>query len=71
MKNVPGKKTDIKDAEWIARLLRSGLLSGSFIPPQDILEPAKNRWISLFHLLTLYTFCEEMSISFKNFYNIL
>ena len=38
MKNVPGKKTDIKDAEWIAQLLRAGLLSGSFIPPQDIRE---------------------------------
>jgi transposase len=38
MKNVPGKKTDIKDAEWIASLLRSGLLSGSFIPPQDVRE---------------------------------
>ena len=38
MKNVPGKKTDMKDAEWIASLLRSGLLAGSFIPPQDVRE---------------------------------
>jgi transposase len=38
MKNVPGKKTDIKDAEWIASLLRAGLLRGSFIPPHDIRE---------------------------------
>jgi transposase len=38
MKNVPGKKTDMKDAEWIASLLRSGLLSGSFIPPQEVRE---------------------------------
>jgi len=38
MKNVPGKKTDIKDAEWIADLLRCGLLKGSFIPPQNIRE---------------------------------
>lgn len=38
MRNVPGKKTDIKDAEWIATLLRAGLLRGSFIPPQDIRE---------------------------------
>jgi len=36
MKNVPGKKTDIKDAEWIATLLRAGLLQGSFIPSQSI-----------------------------------
>lgn len=38
MRNVPGKKTDIKDAEWIATLLRASLLSGSFIPPLDIRE---------------------------------
>jgi transposase len=38
MRNVPGKKTDIKDAEWIALLLRAGLLDGSFIPPQDVRE---------------------------------
>jgi len=36
MKNVPGKKTDMKDAEWIATLLRAGLLQGSFIPSQPI-----------------------------------
>lgn len=33
IKNVPGRKTDVKDAEWIASLLRHGLLRGSFIPP--------------------------------------
>lgn len=33
IKNVPGRKTDVKDAEWIADLLRHGLLTGSFIPP--------------------------------------
>lgn len=33
IKNVPGRKTDVKDAEWIADLLRHGLLQGSFIPP--------------------------------------
>jgi transposase len=38
MKNVPGKKTDVKDAEWIATLLRAGLLRGSFIPPQKVRE---------------------------------
>jgi transposase len=32
MKTVPGRKTDVKDAEWIADLLRHGLLRGSFIP---------------------------------------
>jgi transposase len=34
IKAVPGRKTDIKDAEWIAQLLRHGLLRGSFIPPK-------------------------------------
>lgn len=32
IKNVPGKKTDVKDAEWIADLLRHGLIQASFIP---------------------------------------
>jgi len=38
MRNVRGKKTDIKDAEWIAKLLRAGLLAGSFIPPHEVRE---------------------------------
>lgn len=33
MKNVPGRKTDVLDAQWIAELLRHGLVRGSFIPP--------------------------------------
>jgi transposase len=36
MKNVPGRKTDMRDAEWIATLLRAGLLKGSFVPEGDI-----------------------------------
>ena len=36
MKQVPGKKTDMRDAEWIATLLRAGLLKGSFVPERDI-----------------------------------
>lgn len=38
IKNVPGRKTDVKDSEWIASLLRSGLLSGSFIPEKEVRE---------------------------------
>ncbi len=34
IKYVPGRKTDVKDAEWLAELLRQGLLKASFIPPQ-------------------------------------
>jgi transposase len=36
MKAVPGRKTDVKDREWIADLLRPGLLRASFIPPPPI-----------------------------------
>jgi transposase len=36
VKNVPGRKTDFADAEWLAHLLECGLLKGSFIPPADI-----------------------------------
>jgi transposase len=32
------RKTDVQDSEWLCRLLRSGLVSGSFIPPRDIRE---------------------------------
>lgn len=35
MKAVPGRKTDVKDAEWIAELLQHGLLKGSFIPSRE------------------------------------
>lgn len=38
IKRVPGRKTDVSDAEWIADLLRHGLLKGSFIPPKPIRE---------------------------------
>jgi transposase len=38
LKAVPGRKTDVKDAQWLADLLRHGLLKASFIPPQPIRE---------------------------------
>ena len=38
MKNVSGKKTDMRDSEWISTLLRAGLLNGSFIPEKRIRE---------------------------------
>lgn len=34
IKNVPGRKTDVKDAEWIADLVRHGLIRKSFVPPK-------------------------------------
>jgi transposase len=36
MRAVPGKKTDVRDSEWLADLLRHGLLRASFIPPAPI-----------------------------------
>ena len=36
MKAVPGRKTDVRDAEWIAQLLEHGLLTPSFVPPPPI-----------------------------------
>jgi transposase len=38
IKAVPGRKTDVKDSEWLADLLRHGLLKASFIPPEPIRE---------------------------------
>jgi transposase len=35
IKNVPGRKTDVKDAEWIADLLKHGLLKKSFVPKRE------------------------------------
>lgn len=36
LKRVPGRKTDVSDAEWIAQLLQCGLLRGSFVPPRAV-----------------------------------
>jgi len=36
IKAVPGRKTDVKDSEWIADLLQHGLLRSSFVPPPEI-----------------------------------
>jgi transposase len=38
IKALPGRKTDVKDSEWIADLLRHGLLNASFVPPKPIRE---------------------------------
>jgi transposase len=38
MKAVPGRKTDVKDSQWLADLLRHGLLKPSFIPPKPVRE---------------------------------
>jgi transposase len=38
VKNVPGRKTDIGDAQWLATLARAGLLRNSFVPPAKLRE---------------------------------
>lgn len=38
IKNVPGRKTDVNDATWIADLLAHGLIRGSFVPPTPVQE---------------------------------
>lgn len=46
IKAVPGRKTDVKDAEWIASLLQLGLLEASFVPPRpqrDLRELTRTR----------------------------
>jgi transposase len=36
IKNVPGRKTDVKDSEWLAELARHGLIAKSFVPPKPL-----------------------------------
>jgi transposase len=36
VKNVPGRKTDTTDAQWLCQLLECGLLRASFVPPKSI-----------------------------------
>jgi transposase len=38
IKQVPGRKTDVKDCQWIAQLLQHGLLKASFVPHEPIRE---------------------------------
>jgi transposase len=38
IKNVPGRKTDVNDAMWIADLLACGLIKASFVPPEEMQE---------------------------------
>jgi transposase len=57
-KQVPGRKTDIKDSQWLASLARFGLVKGSFIPDQSLRD---------LRLLTRYRFkLQRMIASEKN-----
>ena len=46
IKNVPGRKTDVKDSEWIADLVRHGLVRKSFVPPPATHMLKASRWWS-------------------------
>jgi transposase len=39
VKQVPGRKTDVLDAQWLCQLLEAGLLKASFVPPKPIRTP--------------------------------
>ena len=41
IRNVPGRKTDVKDSEWIADLVRHGLIAKSFVPPLAVAGAAR------------------------------
>jgi transposase len=43
VKRVPGRKTDVKDAEWLAELLRHGLVQASFVPDRAQRELTRYR----------------------------
>jgi transposase len=52
VKQVPGRKTDVGDAQWLATLARAGLLRGSFVPPAKLRElrvisRQRQKWVSL------------------------
>jgi transposase len=49
VKQVPGRKTDTSDAEWLAMLARAGLLRGSFVPPEQL---RNLRQVSRYHQRT-------------------
>ena len=53
VKQVPGRKTDIGDAQWLALLVRAGLLRGSFIPPARLreLRPVGRQRVKLVRML--------------------
>ena len=63
IKNVPGRKTDVKDAEWIAQLLQSGLLRGSLIPPlpqRDLRDLTRSRTNLVRERVTVVTRLEKV-----------
>jgi transposase len=54
IKQMPGRKSDVKDAQWIATLLHKGLLRGSLVPSKEIreLRSYSRRYMKLQHRQT-------------------
>jgi transposase len=44
VKNLPGRKTDVSDAAWLAQLGAYGLVRGSFVPPEPIRHLKRHTW---------------------------
>jgi transposase len=61
MKAVPGHKTAIKDAEWIADLLRHGLLRPSFIPPQPVRDLRELRELTRYRQALLHERTQQVN----------
>src|SRR5207249_9898855 len=56
VKAVPGRKTDVKDAEWLAELLQHGLLKASFIPDRE----SRERWELVRYMRSLVEICDNL-----------
>lgn len=54
IKQIPGRKTDVKDAQWIATVVQKGLVKGSYVPPKHIqeLRMYERRYVKLCEQLT-------------------
>lgn len=64
IKNIPGKKTDQKDSEWLSELARYGLVSASYVPPRQIQELRESTRLRK-------SMTETMTVSKNEIHNIL
>ena len=64
VKNIPGKKTDQKDSEWLAELARYGLVSASYVPPRQIQEMRESTRLRK-------SITESMTVAKNEIHNIL
>jgi transposase len=63
IKQLPGRKSDVKDAQWIAQCLQKGMLRGSYVPCEELQQMRQysrrggviNKMISYFHMYLFYS----------------